>query len=152
MKHGEILKLYSDHKNINVTRMGRDLEVNRTALYSLFKSEKFKEKTYLKVMEVYPDFEEFTQSLQRNNFNTIKSTYESKGYNKMLPPTNTPAQTDSLIMASSSVAYASLEMICRAVAILEDRPLDEVRKEANQLTHDKMSTFEILLKEMISLP
>jgi hypothetical protein len=55
-------------------------------------------------------------------------------------------------MATSSVAYASLEMICRAVAILEDRPLDEIRKEANQLTHDKMSTFEILLKEMISLP
>lgn len=60
MYHGEALKYYTDKSNINVTRLAKLLDVDRTQVYQLFKAKKFKEDTYNNVIEKIPEFESIT--------------------------------------------------------------------------------------------
>lgn len=135
--------------------VSRDLNFSKSAISEFLKGNRDVSESFVnKFNEYYKQYGVQIEDSSRNvvaNFRETKATYEQNGYSPTTPKLN-PDQTNSMLMANSSVGYATLELVCRALSKLEDRPLDEIRAEANRLTHDKMSTFELLLKEMISLP
>lgn len=149
MKQGEILKEYANSKGLSVAQLGRDLNKDRSGVYALFRTRFFTESILSNITNNYPDFSEFESRL---NFQNAKEENVQKGHSAEVPPPLDAGQLAHMILSNSSVSLASYELLCRAVAILEKKPLEKVLEESNQVVHDKMSTFEKLLKEMISLP
>ena len=149
MKQGELLKLYSEFKKLNVSRMGRDLDMNRPNLYGLFKSDKFKESTYQTIIKTYPDFVQFSDSILTKELNNQKDSLIQQGYNPNPPALNNSGQT-VLNKVTVGNSYASLELLCRVVAHLEKRPLDEVKKEAETIARERLRIVEDMLFGLIS--
>lgn len=87
----------------------------------------------------------------KSTFIKNKKAYESAGYSNVIPKL-TQDQNNSILMANAASSYASLEMLCRLVAHTEGVPIEEVRKQANQLTHDRMKTLEQVLELLVSFP
>lgn len=101
----------------------------------------------IKFKDVYDiDISDEVHVLQ-SEFEQTKKAYEQKGYSDKSPPPLDQGQIAHMILSNSSVSLASFDLLCRAVAILENRDLAEVREEASQVTHDKMNVFEDLPKD-----
>lgn len=77
--------------------------------------------------------------------------YNKQGYSQSEHSYN-DVQTTSLIKANASTSYAALELLIRLVSKAEDKPIEQVRKEVNQLTHERMKTIEQAMSLLISLP
>lgn len=78
-------------------------------------------------------------------FNSAKKEYESKGYS----PESFNTIESALSRSTNATSYAILEMICRVVSLMEKRPLEEVRAEGRQLTHEKLTTVEELARALV---
>lgn len=149
MKQGEILKEYANSKGLSVNKLKNALGKDSSGIYALFRTKQFSQSNYDLITGLYPDFSEFES---RFNFQNAKKENIIKGHSAEDPAPLDAGQLAHMILSNSSVSLASYELLCRAVSILEKRPLEKVLEESNQVVHDKMSTFEKLLKEMISLP
>lgn len=57
-------------------------------------------------------------------------------------------QESVLLMAINSSTYANTELLCRALAILENRPLAEIKKEATELTRERARRVEAVLDQL----
>lgn len=58
-------------------------------------------------------------------------------------------QLAKMILSNSSISVASYNLLCRAVAVLENKPIEQVINESNEIATNKMDSFERLLNEMI---
>lgn len=84
-------------------------------------------------------------------FQENKARYESQGMSPA-PKILNNAQQSSVALATSASSYAAVELLCRLISNSENKPIEEVRKEATQLTHDRMKTLEQVLELLISFP
>lgn len=113
MKHGELLKAYAEKNNINVSRMGRELEMDRSQIYSLFKSEKFKEPTYKRIVEKYPNFEINTTQI---------SHVENTAHEPITKYTHAPAGKfpKKIGLGSKPVPYFDVDFTAGDIEVYDD--------------------------------
>lgn len=83
-------------------------------------------------------------------FENIKQTYLTQGHTPTIPILSTD-QGNVLLMSINAASYAAIEMLCRVVANQENIPIETVRKQANQLTHERQRLVEQVLDKLVSV-
>ncbi len=147
----EKLKEFRDNHLKTQAEMSDILGISER-MYSYYEQGKYygtakKVSQYLQKLADYES--QLSESTMR--FQESKSQYQSAGYLKNNPVLSS-AQQSSVMLATSASTYAALELLCRVVAKVEDAPLEDVRKEANQLTHERLKSIEDVLSLLVSLP
>ncbi|WP_438980309.1 helix-turn-helix domain-containing protein [Polynucleobacter sp.] len=79
---------------------------------------------------------------------TVK--YLKQGHTPTIPILSTD-QGNVLLMSINAASYAAIEMLCRVVSNQEKIPLETVRTQANQLTHERQRLVEQVLDKLVSV-
>lgn len=138
MKQGEAFLAYTTKYKINVSSIGRALDMKRGAVYNLFKSKSFQEATLNKIATVYPDFPEFFKS-QVETDSTIKvesKKLKEEGYKN----------TDALLTASKRDELLIVMASQLSFLVAEQNKMQKYSKDkANQLMREHLKKVDAFL-------
>lgn len=117
---GEVLKQYAQDRKINVSRLARELGVERTRVYALYRTDRFNDKTWNTIKTVYPDFEKYqTDLIHRNKNGVMPETPNHQPTNATLgelSPTKTVIELEKIIEHKDKM----IEQLQDTVATLTD--------------------------------
>lgn len=138
MKQGEAFLAFTEKYKINVSSIGRALNMKRGAVYNLFKTKSFQEATFDKIATAYPDFPEYFKT-QVDNVSPTTSDIDTLNLNgyKNTPSIITEAKRDELLILMASQLSFLVE---------EKRNQKKYSKdESNQLMHEHLKKVEAFL-------
>lgn len=144
LKDAQILKNYLRNNGITQGQLADKLGMSRQNLVFHLAKDKFSLDFTERLRGIGID-------LSNDKFTQITADLRQQPHTNAAPVLNRD-QESVLLMAINSSTYANTELLCRALAILEKRPLDEIKKEATELTRERARRVEQVLDQLTLVP
>lgn len=114
MLQGEILKQYAERHKLSVTRLSKDLDIERPRMYAIFKTDTFSAKTLNSIKKAYPDFVDFqTQLIQsiENANNTLHQPSQVYQKEKITLSPEGKVKRNKVLSGFNQVPYYDVDFI-----------------------------------------
>jgi len=129
--------------------ISRDLEYSKGSLSSYISGKLEPSRSFMEKFKKFYNLEHIEPN-PANKFQSITTELRQQPHTNSAPVLNAD-QESVLLMAINSSTYTNTELLCRALAILENRPLDDIKKEATELTRERARRVEQVLDQLVVL-
>jgi len=138
----QILKNYLSNTGVTQGELAERLGMSRQNLLYHLSKDKFTPAFKEKLKEIGIEWEPspFVNTVNEN---------KNQGYGRQMPLNKT--QMDVLLTSNTASLYALTEMLSEVLSIVGNRPLPEVREQANRLTKWKVQALEKILEDILNL-